>query len=91
MHMHMRCDMHMRHAHTHVHAHDMHMYMCMHIHVCVCARMCGCATQLRDHDAPPGARARDGRDRETRSRVAGWDGSRSLRESGTRYCTYAFK
>jgi hypothetical protein len=52
-----------------------------------CATMC--ATQLRD-DARA-ARARDGRDRETRSRVAGWDGSRSLRESGTRYCTYAFK
>ena len=78
MHMHMRCDMHMRHAHTHVHAHDMHMYMCMHIHVCVRARMCGCATCSAARRRA-GARAREGRDRETRSRVAGWDGSRSLR------------
>ena len=85
MHMHMRCDMHMRNAHVHVHAHS-----------CACARahvrlrnsgtLLSCATTTRGR-----ARARDGRDRETRSRVAGWDGSRSLRESGTRYCTYAFK
>jgi len=68
----------------------MHMYMCMHIHVCVCARACA-AAQLSCATTRGGARARDGRDRETRSRVAGWDGSRSLRESGTRYCTYAFK